>query len=91
MRRKLPGARTDKQAAAIVKRDLSGYDLASMTPVRFEFTRKDARVNMRIPEALLEAVKAHADRAGIPYQRFIRQTLERAIAPGKHSNPTSSR
>lgn len=83
MKRKLPAARTDKQAAAMVKRDLSGYDLKSLTPVRFEFTRKDARVNMRMPEALLEAVKAHADRAGIPYQRFIRQALERAIETGK--------
>lgn len=83
MKRKLPVARTDKQAAAIVRRNLSGYDLKSMTPVRFEFTRKDARVNMRMPEALLEAVKAHADRAGIPYQRFIRQALERAIGGGK--------
>ena len=83
MKRRLPVARTDKQAAAIVRRDLSAYDLKSMTPVRFEFTRKDARVNMRMPEALLEAVKAHADRAGIPYQRFIRQALERAIETGK--------
>ncbi len=83
MKRRLPVARTDKQAAAIVRRDLSGYDLKSMTPVRFEFTRKDARVNMRMPEALLEAVKAHADRAGIPYQRFIRQALERAIETGR--------
>ena len=83
MKRKLPAARTDKLAAAVVRRDLSSYDLKSMTPVRFEFTRKDARVNMRIPEALLEAVKAQADRAGIPYQRYIRQALERAIATGK--------
>ncbi len=67
----------------MVRRDLSGYDLKSMAPVRFEFTPKDARVNMRIPEALLEAVKAQADRAGIPYQRYIRQALERAIETGK--------
>lgn len=83
MKRRLPAARTDRQAAAVVRRDLSGYDLKSMTPVRFEFTRKDARVNMRMPEALLEAVKAHANRAGVPYQRFIRQALERAIEAGK--------
>jgi predicted DNA binding CopG/RHH family protein len=83
MKRKLPAARTDKEAAAVVRRDLSGYDLKSMAPVRFEFTPKDARVNMRIPEALLEAVKAQADRAGIPYQRYIRQALERAIETGK--------
>lgn len=83
MKRRFPAARTDRQAAAVVRRDLSGYDLKSMSPVRFEFTRKDARVNMRMSEALLEAVKAQADRAGIPYQRFIRQALERAVATGK--------
>ena len=83
MKRRLPVARTDRQATAVVRRDLSGYELKSMKPVRFEFTRKDARVNMRMPEALLSAVKEKADRAGIPYQRFIRQALERAISTGK--------
>jgi predicted DNA binding CopG/RHH family protein len=34
---------------------------------------------MRLPKALLDAVKATAAKAGIPYQRFIRQTLEAAV------------
>jgi predicted DNA binding CopG/RHH family protein len=35
---------------------------------------------MRLPETLLNAVKARAQARGIPYQRFIREVLEQAIA-----------
>jgi predicted DNA binding CopG/RHH family protein len=39
---------------------------------------------MRLPDALLVAVKARASAEGIPYQRFIRRALEHALAePGK--------
>jgi len=34
---------------------------------------------MRLPSKLLAAVKASAKRSGIPYQRFIRETLEQAV------------
>jgi hypothetical protein len=34
---------------------------------------------MRLPKTLLDAVKASAARAGVPYQRFIRQVLEAAV------------
>jgi predicted DNA binding CopG/RHH family protein len=54
-----------------------------MRPLRFEFSRKEARVNMRLPSKLLTAIKAAATRAGVPYQRFIRQALEEAITPRK--------
>jgi predicted DNA binding CopG/RHH family protein len=33
------------------------------------------------PEQLLDAVYTEAERAGMPYQRFIRLMLERAIHP----------
>jgi predicted DNA binding CopG/RHH family protein len=48
--------------------------------MRFELLPKDKSVNLRIPEGLLKAVQASAKRQGIPYQRYIRQALERAIA-----------
>jgi predicted DNA binding CopG/RHH family protein len=35
---------------------------------------------MRLPSKLLQAAKLAAAERGAPYQRFIRQTLERAIA-----------
>ena len=78
--RKLPTIRSDRQAARFVAdADLSGYDLSAMQPLRFEFARKEARVNMRLPSELLEAVKEAAQRQGVPYQRFIRQALEQAL------------
>jgi predicted DNA binding CopG/RHH family protein len=51
-----------------------------MRPVRFEFQPKSERVNMRLPRALLDAVRARAAKEGVPYQRFIRQALEAAVA-----------
>ena len=59
--------------------DLSDYDLSGFKPVSFEFGRKDARVNLRMPEPLLQAVKERAHQLGVPYQRFIRDALERAL------------
>jgi predicted DNA binding CopG/RHH family protein len=81
LKRKLPAVRTDRSAASFVRdADLTRYDLSGMQPARFEFAPKSARLNMRLPEDLLAAVKDEAARRGIPYQRFIRQTLERALA-----------
>jgi len=40
---------------------------------------KDKSVNLRLPAQLLEAVQKRAKRAGMPYQRFIRMALERAL------------
>jgi predicted DNA binding CopG/RHH family protein len=83
-RRKLPVVRTDRHAASFVGRaDLSRYDLSALRPVRFEFAPKSARLNMRLPENLLTAAKEAAAETGMPYQRFIRQLLERALADQK--------
>jgi predicted DNA binding CopG/RHH family protein len=84
MRRKLPELQSDEAAEAFVaEADLTDYDLSDMRQVRFEFQAKDERVNMRLPRALLEAVRASAARKGVPYQRFIRQALETAVARRK--------
>ncbi len=80
MKKKLPHFRSDKAAADFVaKADLTEYDLSEMRPIRFEFQAKDERVNMRLPRQLLDAVRASAAKAGVPYQRFIRQALEDAV------------
>ena len=86
MTRKLPTLRSDKEAEDFVaKADLSDYDLSGMRVVRFEFQPKSERVNMRLPRPLLDAVKATAAKAGVPYQRFIRQALENAVQPRKRA------
>ena len=82
--KKLPKLRTDKAAEDFVANaDLTEYDLSGMRVVQFEFEPKTERVNMRLPRTLLDAVKARAAKQGIPYQRYIRQTLETAIARTK--------
>ncbi len=84
MKKKLPAFKSDKEAEEFVaKADLTDYDLSSMRMVRFEFQPKSERVNMRLPRALLDAIKASAAKAGVPYQRFIRQALEVAVQQHK--------
>ena len=76
--------RSDKEAEDFVaKADLTEYDLSAMRPIHFEFQAKTERVNMRLPPQLLDAVRAAASEAGVPYQRFIRQVLEHAVAERK--------
>ncbi len=76
----LPVLKTDKEAEDFVANsDLSEYDLSGFEPVRFEFEKKSARLNMRVSESLLRAVKSRAKARGIPYQRLIREVLEQAV------------
>ena len=79
-----PSFATDEEAEDFVANaDLSEYDFSGFKRVRFEFQPKSARVNMRLPESLLKSVKARASKRGIPYQRFIREALEEAVAKSK--------
>jgi predicted DNA binding CopG/RHH family protein len=81
MSKKIPIFKTDEEVEAFIDTaDLSEYDLSGFKPARFEFEAKDAQINMRLPASLLRAVRETAKERGIPYQRFIRQTLERAVA-----------
>jgi predicted DNA binding CopG/RHH family protein len=80
MKKKIPSFKTDEEAEAFVATsDLSNYDLSGAQLIRFELKRKDKSVNLRLPEDLLAAVRSKAQRAGMPYQRFIRLALERAV------------
>ena len=76
----LPELNSDAEAERFVdEADLTEYDLSGFSPARFEFEKKSARINMRLPESLLEAVKRRAQARGIPYQRLIREAVEKAI------------
>ncbi len=75
-----PRLKSDRDAERFVESaDLTDYDLSGFQPTRFEFEKKSAQVNLRMPESMLKALKARAKARGIPYQRFIRETLERAL------------
>ena len=79
-----PAKLCDRAAAAFVdKADLSQYDFSGAQLVRFETKPKDKSINLRLPEELYDAVRKRAARAGLPYQRFIRLALERAISAPK--------
>ena len=80
MNKPIPSFKTDAEAEDFVATaDLTQYDLSGGQVMRFELKRKDRSVNLRLPEQLLDAVRERAERAGIPYQRFIRMALERAL------------
>ena len=84
--KKLPPLTTDEEAERFVdEADLSDYDLSGFRPMRFEFDKKAARVNMRLPLAMLEAVKERAKSRGIPYQRFIREAIEEKLEKRKRT------
>lgn len=78
--RKMPVFDADAQAENFVESaDLSEYDLSGFKPTHFEFEKKSAQLNMRLPEPLLRAVKAKAKERGIPYTRLIREALEQTV------------
>ena len=79
-KKKFPEYKTDAEAEHFVATvDLSEFDFSDMKPMRFELRRKDKTVSLRLPEPLLDAVRQRAKRAGMPYQRFIRMAVERAL------------
>ena len=84
MSKRLPVLKSDEEAEAFLEGDLTDYISAeNFAPLRFELRPKEKSVNLRISGDLLDAVRKRAKRQGIPYQRFIRQALERAVAGKK--------
>lgn len=80
MKKKFPDFKSDAEAERFVATaDLSGYDFSDMVPTRFELRKKDKSVSLRLPEPLLDAVRKRASSIGMPYQRFIRLAVERAL------------
>lgn len=80
MKKKIPTFKTDEEAEDFVATaDLTEYDLSGGYMVKFELKPKDKAISLRLPETLLAAVQARAKREGIPYQRLIRQAIERAV------------
>lgn len=83
MKKTMPTFKTDEEAERFVEAaDLSEYDLSGRF-VKFELTPKDKTVSLRLPEALLNEIRVQAKRAGMPYQRFIRLAVERALLIAK--------
>lgn len=83
--KQLPTLKSDAEAEAFVaESDVTEFDLSKLVPVRFELKRKDKSVNLRLPDDLLTAVREQAQKENMPYQRFIRLALEKAL---QHAKP----
>ena len=77
----MPTFGSDEEAERFVDTaDLSEYDLSGFKPVRFEFEKKAAQLNMRIPQPLLDAVKNKAKARGMPFTRYVRWLIEQDVA-----------
>ena len=78
--KELPPLLSDEDAERFTdEADLSEYDLSGFEPVRFEMQKKTARLELRLPQEQLDAVKQAARARGIPYTRLVRQFIERGM------------
>ncbi len=78
--KKFPVHKTDEEAERFVdEADLSKYDFSGFKPVRFEFQKKTARLELRLPEDQLSALKKVAKKQGIPYTRLVRQFIDQGM------------
>ena len=72
--------KTDQEAIDEVDNiDLSEYDLSVFQPMQFEFKKKNARLELRIPEDQLIALKLIAKEQGIPHTRLVRHFIDQGI------------
>jgi len=86
--KKLPVLRTDKEAEDFVDTaDLSEYDLSDFKRVSFEelmaierrrheYRKKTKVLHLRLPEMLLDALRAKARQMDMPCSSFVRMVLE---------------
>lgn len=74
----------DQDVEKLLAEDLTEYLTPenfqkNFTPTTFEFAPKDATISLRLSKDLLEAVKKASGERGIGYQKFIRESIEKAI------------
>jgi predicted DNA binding CopG/RHH family protein len=80
MKKKWPVLKSDEEAERFVEEaDLSEYDFSHMVPMKFEFEKKTKQINLRMPESLVDALKQRARERGVPYQRLIREAIEKSL------------
>ena len=78
--KKFPVLKTDEEAEKFTdEADLSEYDFSEFKSIQFEFQKKSARLELRLPEEQLKAVKRAAKQRGIPYTRLVRQFIDQGM------------
>ncbi|WP_029030169.1 CopG family antitoxin [Salinarimonas rosea] len=79
-RKPWPSLPSDEAAERFVaEADLSEYDWTLMEPVAHEFGSSEASVELRLPRRELDQLKAEAAKRGLPYERFMRELISRAM------------
>ncbi|ELR96275.1 CopG family antitoxin [Gloeocapsa sp. PCC 73106] len=84
MSNSFPKITSDEEAEKLLSEDLTEYLTpenfhSNFKPVTFEFAPKDTTISFRLSKDLLDAVKRASGKRGIGYQKFIRESIERAI------------
>ena len=80
MKKRLPKLKNDQEAEKFINTDLSDYIHAgNFSAASFEFAPKNQSISLRLSDALLNAIRKASKKMGIPYQRYIRQTLEESL------------
>ena len=74
--KRVPEFKSDSEAEAFLEQDLSDLDFTQFKPMQFDVAKKEAALNIRLPAALLDAIRAKAKAKGIPYTRYVRTILE---------------
>ncbi len=76
----MPHHYTDEEADKFLEEEnLADYDLSGFKPMKFEFAKKDARMELRLPPDQLVALKATAQKMGIPYTKLVRQFITEGL------------
>jgi predicted DNA binding CopG/RHH family protein len=76
----MPHHYTDEEADRFLEEaDLSEYDLSGFKPMRFEFAKKEARMEVRLPQHQLDALKRLAKEEGVPHSRIVRRFITEGL------------
>ena len=78
-KRKVPALATDEEAEAFLEGDLSDLDYGAFKPLTLISESGTARMEVRLPATLAQAVEARAIEKGISQERLIREAIERAV------------
>jgi len=80
MRTRSPKLKNDNDVEKFLEKDLSSFLTPdNLTAMTFEFEPKEKVVNLRVSAVLLDEIKKAAQKRKMPYQKYIRQTLELAV------------
>ena len=80
MNKRLPHMKTDEAIKDLIAGDISDYiSPQNFFKASFEFEAKDKSITLRVSEQLLKKIQGLAKKRHTPYQKVIRQAIEKFI------------